>query len=263
MPSPVTQSALRARVRTVVRQPNANGFISDTELNRLLNEAAYELYDLLIAARGELYYTTEWAFNTVVGQRRYVLPTKFYRLVGINITSQPGVPSEEVPLLEAPQVTPPVNAVWLELPRMSMAEWHRQDSLYGSTYSILKYTLTGMGNNGTNQQKAEIALYPVPSGIYCINLMYIPVLDLSGAPVSAEPVYDGINGWEDYIVYSVASVVAGMQEDSNDLWLAKKAELKKRIEALAPTRDRVQPVQVADRWDDAPWDEYPWRRGWP
>lgn len=32
------------------------------------------------------------------------------------------------------------------------------------------------------------------------------------------------NGWEEHIVYSVARTVAAMQEDSNDLWLRKKAE---------------------------------------
>lgn len=263
MPSTVSQSALRTRIRTVVRQPNVNGFISDAEVNRLINDAAYELYDLLIAARGELYYTIEWAFNTDPNRRRYILPTRFYRLVGANITQQAGVSTGEVPLSSEPEVVVPANAAWVELPRMNLAEWSKQDSLYGCSYSRLKYTLTGLGNNSGNIQKAELALYPVPSSIHCINLLYIPVLDLSNAPASGEPVYDGVNGWEDYIVYSVASVIAGMQEESNDLWLAKKAELRDRIKTLAPTRDRVQPTQVADRWDDSPWDEYPWRRGWP
>lgn len=254
MPSPVTQAALRARVRTVVRQPNPNGFLSDLELNRLLNEAAYELYDLLIESRGELYYTTEHAFNTVAGQRRYTLPSAFYRLVGVTLSQNAGSG------VRGSGVNPPYPAEWRELRRMNPAEWAYQDSLPGQ-YHNLKYTLTGTGNAGTSTQKAEIALYPLPAGVYCVQLQYIPVLDLSPDGITTEPVYDGINGWEDYIVYSVASVVANMQEESNDLWMNKKAEIKQRIQKLAFTRDRSQPVQVADRW--SPLDIYSdWRR-WP
>lgn len=243
MPSPVTQAALRARVRTVVRQPNSNGFISDLEINRLLNEAAYELYDLLISARGELYYTTEHAFNTVAGQRRYALPSAFYRLVGVTISQNAGGG------VRGSGVNPPYPAEWRELSRMHTSEWALQDSIPGEVYNI-KYNLTGTGNAGTNSQKAEIALYPLPAGVYCIQIQYIPVLDLSPDGITSEPVYDGINGWEDYIVYSVASVIANMQEESNDLWLAKKAEIKQRIQRLAPTRDRVSPLAVADRWSE-------------
>lgn len=256
MPSTVTQSALRARIRTVVRQPNAAGFISDTELNRLINEEAYALYDLLIQARGELYYTKEFAFNTVVQQRRYVLPLSFYRLVGIVITEGGGTPPLEIPLYGAPEVTPPVSAHWAELRVMHPADWAKQDSSYGCNYMGLRYNLTGTGNAGTSLQNAELALYPVPSAVHCINIRYIPVLDLSGDPIDGEPVYDGINGWEEYIVYSVASTVAGMQEESNDLWLRKKGEIEARIRALAFNRDRSQPMQVADRW--GAYDEYPW-----
>ncbi len=262
MPATVTQSSLRGRIRTVVRQPNSSGFISDNELNILINDAAYTLYDLLIQARGELYYSKEWAFNTVVDKRLYTLPTTFYRLIGVVISPTPGAlvtVEGEVPLTLGAEneVTPARGSQWIELRVMHPANWALQDSRYGGGYTALQYSLTGRGNEGSNLQRAQLALYPVPSGIYCINMRYIPTLDLSNDSITGAPVYDGINGWEEHIVYSVASTVAAMQEDSNDLWLRKKAEIEARIKALAFNRDRSQPMQVADRWVDAdmmsPW----------
>ncbi len=234
----------------MVRQPNANGFISDLELNRLIHEAAYALYDLLVQARGELYYSTEWAFNTDT-RRRYTLPANFYRLSAITICDTAGVPIGPPPLTGEHEVTPPPSAIWFPIPRMNPADLAKQENLAtggAQNCRVLAYSLTGRGNAGTSTQLAQLALYPKPQGSFCINLLYIPTLDLSSDSVTTEPVFDGINGWEEYIVYSVASTVAEMQEESNGMWLRKRQEVEARIARLAPNRDRAGTMQVADTW---------------
>ena len=261
MPSPVIQAALRARIRTLVRQPNPNGFISDLEINRLINESAYELYDLLIASRGDAYYSVEWAFNTDPGRRRYLLPANFYRLSAIILSSTPGNDLGGASPLGVGErtVTPPSSgAIWCPLPRINYADWAKQENLSGAggnffsppffeNTTTLKYNLTGRGNAGTNTQVAEIAIFPAPQGVYCINLIYIPTLDLSNDPLTQEPVYDGINGWEDFIVYSVASTIADMQEESNSLFLSKRKSIMQRIQQLAPGKDQASNAKVSDR----------------
>jgi len=246
MPTSITQAGLRSRIRTVVRQPNPNGFISDTEINRLIHEAAYELYDLLIEARGAHYFSTEYGFNTVVGQRRYQLPDDFYKLAAILVSDTPGTPGGGGgSTVKAP------GAIYRELSRLNLEEWGALESLeQGDSSLVLKYHLTGVGNAGTSSHKAQIALYPTPTRVFEVRMLYIPNLDLSNDSILGEPVYEGVNGWYDFIIYSVASVIAGMQEESNDLWIRKVETIKDRIKRLAPNRDRSQVTQVADRWGD-------------
>lgn len=242
MPTPTTQAAIRDRIRTVTRQPNPNGFISDTEINRLIAEAAHELYDLLVDTRGAPYYSTEYGFNTVPGQRRYMLPDEFYRLVAIIVSDTPGATG----VWDGTQKTP--GAVYRELPRLVTADWAALESIPGDNVLQLRYMLAGRGNAGTSSQRAQIDLYPTPARVFDVRILYLPVLDLSNDLNLNEPVFDGVNGWYDFIIYSVASVIAGMQEESNDLWLRKVETIRERVKRIAPTRDRAQPGQVADRW---------------
>ena len=86
----IYREAIRDRIRTVVVQPNSSGFISDDEINRLITEGAYELYDLLIAARGAEYYSTVYDFATEAGVSDYDLPHDFYRLHAIDPAQRAG-----------------------------------------------------------------------------------------------------------------------------------------------------------------------------
>src|SRR5687767_3721795 len=53
--------------------------------DRLINLACTELYDLLVAARGHEYYTTESTLSIVAGTSRYNLPSDFYELWSVTL----------------------------------------------------------------------------------------------------------------------------------------------------------------------------------
>lgn len=251
----VSQASLRARVRTAIRQPNANGFISDAEVNTLVQEGAYELYDLLVAARGADYYSTRWGSNTAPGGREIALPADFYKLCSIIITDTPGPSSG---------LNPPASQNWVEMQRMKSAEYAIQESLTGNNYLLVKYQLAGTQNQSTGVITETIRLFPVPQAAWNVQVIYLPRLDLSNDPVSGEPIYNGVDGWEAYIVAHACSTIAAMQEDDPGFWMAKKAEIKDRIQALAPSRDQSQPEQVSDRWADRYLLDYPRRLlPWP
>lgn len=242
MPVQVSQASLVARVRTAVRQPNANGFISDAEIVVLVQEGAYRLYDLLIAARGEHYYATEWGVNTIVGEKRYALPNNFYRLVSLMVSETPG--GSPAGLVQ------PTGATWFEVRRMNPGDWAAQESLSGDSIHSLQYALTGKQHEATTQQLAELGLYPAPRAVWNVRVIYLPTLDLSNEASSGAPIYDGINGWESYIVAHAAAKICAMQEDSTvTFWLQEKADVEARIRGLASDRDGHQPMQVRDaRW---------------
>lgn len=61
-------------------------FITNAEWNNYINESAYELYDLLVAAYGNDYYTSAPYTITTDGTNfLYALPTDFYKMVAVDV----------------------------------------------------------------------------------------------------------------------------------------------------------------------------------
>jgi len=246
MPVAVTIDALRDRVRTATRQPNVNGFISNQELDRIILEGAYSLYNLLIAARGEHYYVVEWGSNTVPGGKRMILPDNFYRLVSVMISEKPGPNAG---------LTQPQGALWYEIPRMHPQDWASQESLPGTDIRSLKYAVEGETHGNTPTAVASIALYPAPQAVWNLRVRYLPTLDLTA--YNGSIIFDGVNGFDAYVVAYAAETVCAMQEDSTAaFWNAKKAALEAQIRGLASDRDGATAAVVKDvRWGT--------RRGYP
>ena len=255
MPTTVALSTLRTQIRTAVRQPNASGFISDSEIDTLATEGAYELYDLLISARGADYYSKIAAYNTLPGTRDYVLPDDFYRLVSIAVTDRAGTVGAEI----TDPVTPPTKVEWFEPLRFNPADFARQETIQPSHPLHLRYAVTGDQNYGLGTKVDYLRFYPIPNASWCFQIVYLPTLYTGGEV----PSFSTIDGWESFIVAHAAATIAAMQEDDPGFWMAKKAEQKARIMALGADRDQAQPEQVADRWAerwaiDRPWRRLPW-----
>lgn len=241
MPTAVSQASLRSRIRTAVRQPNTNGFISDSEINEIITEGVYELYDLLIEARGSAYYITDVGFNTVAGTMEYSLPQRFYRLVSIMVCDVPGASGGTVRAS---------SRHWVEIPRMNQADTAKLLNWDSGRHVDMQYILSGRQQEGLSLPIAQIRFLPIPTGAWNVWVSYLPTLDTSNDPITSAPLYDGINGWESYVVAHACAHIAAMQEESPAFWAAKKAEIKQRISKLAPGRDQARPAQVADRWVD-------------
>lgn len=79
---------LRTDVRRRADQVGS-GFITDAELTELINQSNAELYDLLVAARGQDYYEATKTFQTVQGQQLYPFAamapplTDFYQMIQV------------------------------------------------------------------------------------------------------------------------------------------------------------------------------------
>lgn len=234
----VQKSDLRTRIRTVTRQGNTSGFISDDEINSLIAEGATELYDLLIRARGADYYSTIDVFNTTAGtaDTDYDLPADFYRLEALAISETAGTGSGPT--------TAPVGAQWHEPRRFRAADLAVQSSLRPTHPLDLRYALTGSQSQSIEVQgNAKIRFYPAPEHEWCVRIVYLPTIYADGEADA----YDAINGWESYIVYRAAAIIAAMQEEDPGAWLMQQSAMRERIAALAPSRDRAVPTQVADR----------------
>lgn len=79
-----TLAQLRTDVRRRADIVNSD-FISDDELNELINGSIAVLYGKLVGVRGQEYYEKNYIFSTVAGNALYYLPTDFWQLSSVEI----------------------------------------------------------------------------------------------------------------------------------------------------------------------------------
>lgn len=241
MPAPVTRTHLRARIRDASRQTNTNGFLATSTLDALITEGVNELYDLLIVAHGADYYTLVQEIPLVVGQDLYPLEADFYRLTVALIGTESAASTVEARAFEN----------WRDLPRLFDGELARSLRLKGDNLTHFRYQLTGIQPAGASALPvAQVRLAPTPRiDRLGLRLHYIPVCahaELSDGD-TVDVRYDGINGWEAYVVAHCVALVCDMQEIDPRYWLNRKAEVRARIDAMAGDRDQAQPFRITDR----------------
>lgn len=61
--------------------------VTDTELDHYINQSYGNLQDMLVRAYGNNYFLDGYEFSTTSGQKDYDLPTDFYKLGGVDMTS--------------------------------------------------------------------------------------------------------------------------------------------------------------------------------
>lgn len=218
----VTLAEFRTRARRRADMENST-FIADAELSRYVNDSISELYDLLIQTRGENYYVSSNTFSTVAGTASYSLPNDFLKLMGVDWNQS----SNEVFTLS--------QFMWQERNR------YNNPLFYSNYFGNTRYQIRG--NN--------LVLTPVPTGVNSITLWYIPRF----AELSSDgATFDGINGWEEYVVIDAAIKMRVKEEsDVQELLLAKQ-DMKQRIQAASAGRNSAEPPKVVDTSKTArPW----------
>lgn len=146
-----------AQIRTAARQRADfvnDDFVTDSELNSIINESLFELFDELVSTYGDDYYATVSSNYTTDGTNdAYALPTDFYKLLGVDlqVSNSPNgwVSLKQFPLIERNRYSVP-NTV-------SMAGF----------YTNLRYRLRD--NN--------IWFTPFPVGGQVYRLIYIPRME--------------------------------------------------------------------------------------
>ncbi len=198
---------------------NTQLFVTDSELITYINQSYFELYDLLVAAFGNNYYTAAaHQFTSDGSSMFYALPTDFYKMLGLDL------------MLGNTQQS------WITIHRFEFIDRNRFavpnfQSFYGVTN--IRYRIHG--NN--------LWLTPIPAGGQNFQLWYIPEMTLLA---SLSDTLDGVSGWTEYVIVDAAIKCAQKEESDVSVLLAQKAGLITRIEAMADTRDAGAPPKVSD-----------------
>lgn len=216
-----TLAQLREEVRQTADITYETQWASDAEINRYINSALSDWWDLLLEVHGQEHYLEEYLVQTVAGTATYDIDdssqAEFYALKG-------------------------VDRVDGDL-RVPLAPYNFLNRNYGTQGTPLWYRRMGSVDPDTGEYTKQIRFVPTPDGTYDIYLLYVPA-----APVldNDADVWHGHNGWEEYIVTMAAIRCLTKEESDTSALQLRKMELEQRIRNAAGSIDASFPEVVTD-----------------
>ena len=204
-----------------------NAFVSEAELDVVLNDWLQHVYRLLVRARSG-YYRSSLPITTVSGQSLYPLEVDFLELISVDWTFST---TDIVPIYPYQEEERNVYR--------SRPGWLRNYPIY--------YQL----------QNQSINFIPTPITAYPITVNYVPVFTKLKDP---DDVFDGVAGFEEFAICKAAAYMCIKDDNSEAAGFheAQAGVIEKEIMAMAPQRTaglrRVPRVRKARR--------YGWGHGW-
>lgn len=233
MPQPIT---LGSMLTSITRRANIENFVGESgtlitnpELREYVNEAGQELYDLLVEARGPEFFRKAYTFTTSPSVGEYSLPNDLHELISVDLFIAPNQVLSARPYMESERN----RFRWYPGWYFNMPVYYR---LLGSPTS-----------KAAVLQPYRINFIPQPTAVNTVVINYVPVFKVWATDGTEDNfVFDGVNGWESYIVWSVAAMCLEKMEQSSEFALAQKVRIEQRIRDLAADRDAGNAERVHD-----------------
>lgn len=247
---PGQRSLYEVRLMAQQRADRVNSnFVTKSEWNSYINQAYYELYDLLITANEDYYVAPRLTFTTD-GSSSYSLPTgaassysgapAFYKMYGVDL----GLDSSQ-------------NA-WVTLKKFNFISRNRY------VFPQVTTSLLGIFNMQYRVVGSKIQFIPTSVSGQTIGLWYFPRLTTLLADTD---IMDGFSGWEEYVIVRAAKYALDKEESDTSRLTEELLFLKQRIEETASNRDAGQPDTISntrtisERWGGPPNGDGP-MAGW-
>ena len=241
VPTPSGEMCLsQIRLAAMQRADRVNSnFVTMPEWRGYINQAMFELYDLLVTVYEDYYVSTPVQFVADGTTFLYKLPNgsnsfqngvspgitftppPFYKLIGVDLA-----------LNNATNAYATVN-------KFNFSDRNR--FVYPNTASTiygvfnLQYRLLG-----TNQ----IEFIPTPSAGQALRLWYIP--RLTELLQDTDTTITGISGWIEYVIVKAAFYALTKEESDTTSLVLQLAALQKRIEETAANRDAGMPDTISN-----------------
>lgn len=209
-----TLAQIRSRVRFLGTYENSTKF-TDALITGEVNAALAELYELLDDAHGG-YFDTESTVNTVAGTATVDLPATFWRLRGVDIL---------------------IGGKYHTLAQIGLDQ---RNDFQTSTGRPAAYRTTAGGARG------RLTLYPTPSGVNTIRIVYVPTF----TPLSADgDSFEYYNGLEDYVVCGTLLRLDQREERPLGERQQELARIKDRVIKGAARRRSAEPAYLLPKND--------------
>ena len=225
------RTAVRERAGMESNDPT-NAFITNTELDTIINTSAAELHGLKVTTYED--YSLTRATSTVAsGANTISLPTDSMKIRKLEwrVTTQTGD--------------------WLNVPQVSLQEIDRINLLRGRS---------AFGPGGWLLDETSIFIVPEAAADGTYRVWYAKKY---AAMTSDSDTIDDSNGWHEYVIIDAAMKCLGKEESDVSLLAAQKLGLIARITTEAANRTAGGPHRVVDvRGDEDGYNGSFRRRGW-
>ena len=248
VPTPTGEMSLgEIRVRSQQRADRLNSnFVDLPEWNFFINQAMFELYDLLVTSFEDYFMATPAQFVTNGTDYIYPLPNGT-----LTFTNQTGSTFVADPFFKLKGVDLGLNSAnnaWVSVNKFNFIS--RNQYVYPNSsstiYGVFNIRYRMIGNN--------IEFIPTPAANQPIRLWYVPRLkellqdnDLTNI---------GISGWLQYVIVRAAKYALDKEESDTSKLDQELAYLKLRIEETAQNRDDGQPDTISDIRGSSYWGGY-------
>lgn len=190
-----------------------SSFISDSQWEKYINKSKDVLYNKLVSAYGNDYYTKDADITMISGQGSYDLPSDFFKLTSVEIDIG--------------------GAEYIPLKRFDMRNRSRGYFNFNRYHNTYRYRLLA----------DKIHFTPQPSNGTTIKIWYVPLATNLASPADT---LKGYSGWEEYIILD-AAIKAMRKEESDTADLERdRAVFDDQLKEIRHNRDAANPKKVKD-----------------
>lgn len=210
-----TLTQIRDRIRSLGEIRSI--YVSDDQLREEINQSIAELYDKLVASSQD-YYEDEQLINVVAGTASYALPSDYYKTIGVDVKRS--------------------DNSYQSLRKYNISERNNYD-IYGTAGVNREWSLYRV-------RGGNLTIIPEPNWteVEGIKHIYIPT---PPSLTNADDTFDGIAGWEDWVVYDCCvKIIGGKEEGDASQFERLLGKLNSRIENMATHRDVGNPDSIRD-----------------
>lgn len=231
-------SQIRLQAQQRADRVNSN-FVTLPEWTVYINQAMFELYDLLITVFEDLYvappiqfvsdgvtylYTLPTGSNTFLNAlniAQTITPPPFYKLLGVDVAIQNTING------------------YATVNKFNFIERNRfvYPNTASTIYGVFNLQYRLLGNN-------QIMFIPTPSAGQGIRLWYIP--RLTQLLQDTDTTITGISGWMEYVIVRAAKYALDKEESDTTKLDQELMFLKGRIEETAANRDAGIPDKISN-----------------
>jgi hypothetical protein len=210
--------------------PVTGRFVEQDELKLMADEGARGLYDILLTQMGKPYFSTDLFITTIPGTSFYALPQDFYQLTGLT-----GIFNQLV-----------FDIFDYNASEIAMLQQLTLTGGYLPTTS--RYSINGAQSVPgivSAPGARRLRIFPVPNQVFILAVNYVPAC-VRADDTTDEVYYDGVSGWEEWIIWDCVAKMLAKQESDASFAMASRAAVEVRIRGLAGGLDRLHPERAQD-----------------
>jgi hypothetical protein len=240
IPPPTGEMSLgQIRLLAQQRADRVNStFVTLPEWNSMINQALFELYDLLITCYEDYFKAPAASFVATGNKYIYPLPDGVLTFIDGNNNNEPFVAAPFYKLLGVDLALNNANNAYVTVQKYNYIDRNR--FVYPNTAS----TIYGVFNLRYRILDKNIELIPTPSAGQTLRLQYIP--RMPQLLLDTDTTTMGTSGWIEYAIVRAAFLALTKEESDTSSLVLQLQALQKRIEESAVNRDAGQPDTISD-----------------